>query len=70
MEYAAEDVDITYRLYKIFSKNLKIQKLMNIYEVFEKPLIEILAYMEIKGIKVDSKFLSILSKKFEKKLMI
>ena len=26
MEYAAEDVDITYRLYKIFSKNLKIQK--------------------------------------------
>ena len=68
MEYAAEDVDITYRLYKIFSKNLKIQKLMNIYEVFEKPLIEILAYMEIKGIKVDSKFLSILSKKFEKKI--
>ena len=68
MEYAAEDVDITYRLYKIFSKNLKIQKLTNIYEVFEKPLIEILAYMEIKGIKVDSKFLSILSKKFEKKI--
>ena len=68
MEYAAEDVDITYRLYKIFTKNLKIQKLMNIYEVFEKPLIEILAYMEIKGIKVDSKFLSILSKKFEKKI--
>ena len=68
MEYAAEDVDITYRLYKIFSKNLKIQKLMNIYEVFEKPLIEILAYMEIKGIKVDSKFLLILSKKFEKKI--
>ena len=68
MEYAAEDADITYRLYKIFSKNLKIQKLINIYEVFEKPLIEILAYMEIKGIKVDSKFLSILSKKFEKKI--
>jgi len=57
MEYAAEDADITYRLYKIFNKNLKLEKLTNIYEIFEKPLIEILAFMEIKGIKVDSKSL-------------
>jgi DNA polymerase-1 len=68
MEYAAEDADITYRLYKIFNKNLKLEKLTNIYEIFEKPLIEILAFMEIKGIKVDSKSLENLSKKFEKKI--
>ena len=68
MEYAAEDADITYRLYKIFNKNLKLEKLTNIYEIFEKPLIEILAFMEIKGIKVDSKSLESLSKKFEKKI--
>ena len=68
MEYASEDADITYRLYKIFSKNLKIEKLTNIYEVFEKPLIKILAFMEIEGIKVDNKFLKILSSKFEKKI--
>ena len=70
MEYAAEDADITYRLYKIFSKNLKFEKLTNIYEVFEKPLIRILAFMEIEGIKVDNKFLKILSSKFEKKIDI
>jgi len=68
MEYAAEDADITYRLYKIFSKNLKLEKLTNIYEIFEKPLIKILAFMEIKGIKVDSKSLENLSKKFEGKI--
>ena len=68
MEYAAEDSDITYRLYKIFSKNLKLEKLTNIYEIFEKPLIKILAFMEIEGIKVDDKFLKTLSDKFEKKI--
>jgi DNA polymerase-1 len=68
MEYAAEDADITYRLYKIFGKNIKLEKLTNIYEIFEKPLIKILAFMEIEGIKVDNKFLNILSSKFEKKI--
>ena len=68
MEYAAEDADITYRLYKIFSKNLKLKKLTNIYEIFEKPLIKILAFMEIEGIKIDNKFLKKLSEKFQKKI--
>ena len=68
MEYAAEDADITYRLYKLFSKNLKLEKLINIYEIFEKPLIKILAFMEIEGIKIDNKFLKTLSEKFGKKI--
>jgi len=67
-DYAAEDADVTYRLYKKFSKNLKLKKLKNIYEIFEKPLIKILAFMEIEGIKIDSKFLKKLSLKFEKKI--
>jgi len=67
-DYAAEDADITYRLYKKFHKSLKSEKLINIYEIFEKPLIKILAYMEIEGIKVDNKFLKSLSLKFEKKI--
>ncbi len=66
--YAAEDADITFRLYKIFLNNLKIEKLTHIYEIFEKPLIKILAFMEIDGIKLDVKFLNLLSKKFEKKI--
>ena len=66
--YASEDADITFRLYQIFIKNLKSEKLLNIYEIFEKPLIKILAHMEICGIKVDNNFLKILSKKFEGKI--
>ncbi len=68
MEYSAEDADITFRLYKIFNKSLKTEKLTNIYEIFEKPLIKILAFMEIEGIKIDSQFLKDLSKKFSKKI--
>ncbi len=67
-DYAAEDADITYRLYKKFYKSLKSEKLTNIYETFEKPLIKILAFMEIEGIKIDNKFLKSLSLKFEKKI--
>ena len=67
-DYAAEDADITYRLYKIFNKSLKSEKLTNIYELFEKPLIKILAQMEINGIKLDNLFLKKLSIKFEKKI--
>ncbi len=67
-DYAAEDADITYRLYKKFYKSLKDEKIVNIYEVFEKPMIKILAYMEIKGIKIDKKFLKVLSFNFEKKI--
>ena len=67
-DYAAEDADITYRLYKKFYKSLKEEKMINIYEIFEKPLLRILADMEIQGIKVDKKFLKTLSTKFEKKI--
>ena len=69
-DYSAEDADITYRLYKVLAKNLKNEKLTNIYEIFEKPLIKILAMMEINGIKIDEKFLKKLSNKFEKKIQI
>ncbi len=66
--YAAEDADITFRLYKKFLISLKNEKLMNIYETFEKPLIKILAHMEINGIKLDKKFLNKLSENFQKKI--
>ncbi len=69
-DYAAEDADVTFRLYKKFIKNLKSEKLINIYEIFEKPLIKILAFMEIEGVEIDSKFLMSLSKKFERKILM
>tara|TARA_Y100001970_G_scaffold91728_1_gene115694 strand:+ start:2179 stop:4953 length:2775 start_codon:yes stop_codon:yes gene_type:complete len=67
-DYAAEDSDITFRLYKIFLKSLKAEKLLNIYELFEKPLIKILADMEIQGIKLDKSSLHKLSSKFSTKI--
>ena len=68
-DYAAEDADITFRLYKKFQKSLKEEKMINIYEIFEKPLLKILAFMEIEGVKIDNKFLKSLSNKFEKKII-
>ena len=67
-DYAAEDADVTFRLYKKFYKSLKEERMINIYEIFEKPMIKILAYMEIEGIKIDKKFLMVLSSKFGKKI--
>ena len=67
-DYAAEDADITFRLYKKFLLDLKNEKLMSIYETFEKPLIKILAHMEMTGIKLDKKFLNKLSANFQKKI--
>ena len=60
-DYAAEDADITFRLYKKFQKSLKDEKMINIYEIFEKPLLKILAFMEIEGVKIDNEFLKSLS---------
>ena len=41
---------------------------MHLYETFEKPMIKILAQMEIEGIKIDNQFLKVLSKKFGNKI--
>ena len=52
-EYAAEDADVTLRLYQILSEKSKKEKLNKIYEIFEKPMIKILSKLETNGIKVD-----------------
>ena len=67
-EYAAEDADVTFRLYSLFKERLGQEKLLKIYELFEKPLVNLLAHMEIEGIKIDSNFLNELSKKFDVKI--
>ena len=68
-EYAAEDADITLRLYEILSERVSEEKLEKIYEVFEKPMIKILSKLETNGIKVDNIYLKKLSKKFEERLL-
>jgi len=68
-EYAAEDADVTLRLYDILSDRIAEEKLDKIYEIFEKPMIKILSKLETNGIKVDDNYLKKLSKKFEDKLV-
>ncbi|OUW57686.1 MAG: DNA polymerase I [Candidatus Pelagibacter sp. TMED197] len=67
-EYAAEDADVTLRLFKILSERVAEEKLEKIYEIFEKPMIKILSKLETNGIKVDDIYLKKLSKKFEDRL--
>ena len=67
-EYAAEDADVTLRLYEILSNRVSDEKLEKIYDVFEKPMITILSKLETNGIKVDDSYLKKLSKKFESRL--
>ena len=67
-EYAAEDADVTLRLYNLLKKRLDEQKLNKVYETFEKPMIKLLSQLELNGIKVDDLYLKKLSKNFEEKL--
>ncbi len=68
-QYAAEDADVTFRLFDLFKNRLDKEGLTRIYEVFEKPLIRILSQMEINGIKVDKEYLKKLSNKFNDKII-
>jgi DNA polymerase-1 len=68
-EYAAEDADVTLRLYNILSERVTEEKLNKIYEIFEKPMIKILSKLETNGIKVDDNYLKKLSKKFGERLI-
>jgi DNA polymerase I len=67
-EYAAEDADVTLRLYKNLKERLDKEKLNKIYEVFEKPMVKILSKLEFNGIKVDDLYLKKLSEKFLQKI--
>ena len=67
-EYAAEDADVTLRLYHYLKVRLDEEKLGKIYESFEKPMVRILSQLELNGIKVDNHYLKELSEKFEKKI--
>ncbi len=67
-KYAAEDADVTLRLYNLLLERINKEKLEKIYEIFEKPMIKLLSKLEINGVKVDQVYLEQLSKKFEEKL--
>ena len=67
-KYAAEDADITLRLWQIFKPRLHSSKVTRVYEGLERPLIPVLAQMERTGIKVDRDTLSRMSNAFAQKM--
>jgi DNA polymerase-1 len=65
--YAAEDADITLRLWQVLKPQVLAKGLMHVYERLERPLVAVLARMEARGISVDRQILSRLSGEFAQK---
>ena len=66
--YAAEDADITLRLWQHFKPSLHRAQVTTVYETLERPLVPVLAEMERTGIKVDRDTLSRMSNAFSQKM--
>ena len=64
VKYAAEDADITLRLWQLFKPQLHSVGVTKVYETLERPLIPVLAEMEMHGIRVDRDTLSRMSNNF------
>ncbi|TCR68703.1 DNA polymerase I [Bosea sp. BK604] len=62
--YAAEDADVTLRLWRALKPRLAAEGKTSVYEVLERPLVEVLANMERRGIAIDRQILSRLSGDF------
>ncbi|MDE0533797.1 MAG: DNA polymerase I [Albidovulum sp.] len=67
-EYAAEDADITLRLWKKFRPELSRSGVSTVYHTLERPLVPVLADMERTGIKVDHSYLAEMSVRFEEQI--
>jgi len=68
VKYAAEDADITLRLWERFKPLLHSERVTRVYERLERPLVPVLAQMERHGIKVDRDTLSRMSNAFAQKM--
>ena len=66
--YAAEDANMTFRVWKTLKKELIKQSVYSVYQNIDKPMVEVLVDAELKGIEVDKRQLQNLSRFFEKKL--
>ena len=68
LDYAAEDADVTGRLYRVLKPRLAAESMVTVYETLERPLIQVLERMERHGIGVDAAALKALSKDFAARL--
>jgi DNA polymerase-1 len=63
-EYAAEDADVTLRLWTRFKARLPHERVSRVYETVDRPLVPVVARMEREGVKVDREELNKLSQEF------
>ncbi|SDG70983.1 DNA polymerase I [Alloyangia pacifica] len=68
VKYAAEDADITLRLWKLLKPRLHQTRVTRVYEGTERPLVPVLAEMEMAGVQVDRNTLSRMSTAFAQKM--
>ncbi|NDV50678.1 MULTISPECIES: DNA polymerase I [unclassified Salipiger] len=68
VKYAAEDADITLRLWKLLKPRLHQSRVTRVYEGTERPLVPVLAEMELAGVQVDRNTLSRMSTAFAQKM--
>ncbi|MDD8023015.1 MAG: DNA polymerase I [Paracoccaceae bacterium] len=66
--YAAEDADITLRLWQRFKPQLHQARVTTVYETLERPLVPVLADMEMAGVRVDAQVLSRMSNIFAQRM--
>lgn len=69
-QYAAEDADITFQLYEIFSPQLKKEEVEEVFYKIEMPLVKVLAKMELTGVALDEEWLKDESISLEQDLKI
>ncbi|MFM7084830.1 MAG: DNA polymerase I [Hyphomicrobium sp.] len=67
-KYAAEDADVTLRLWTILKPRLVAEGLLSVYEILERPLVPVIVSMEKAGIKVDKDILNRLSNSFSQRV--
>jgi DNA polymerase-1 len=67
--YAAEDADVTLRLYHVLRPRLNAEHLVTVYETLERPLPPVLAQMECEGIRIDPDQLRHLSHDFSVRMV-
>jgi len=69
-DYAAEDADITFRLWNYLKPQVAAQHVLTLYETVERPLIAVLTAMEARGIRIDEGMLKTLSQEFAQKMAV
>ncbi len=67
-EYAAEDADVTLRLWLVLKPRLAAERMTAVYETLERPMVCVLGDMERAGVKVDKAILSRLTSTFAQRI--